>query len=59
MCGASDTKEERKKARKKERMKERKKEKIVARAVPVAPMLVYVRCEGERGSSPNGADDLA
>ena len=27
-------------------------------AVPVAPKLVYVRCEGERGSGPEGADDL-
>ena len=27
-------------------------------AVPVAPKLVNVRCEGERGSGPEGADDL-
>ena len=27
-------------------------------AVPVAPRLVNVRCEGERGSGPEGADDL-
>ena len=27
-------------------------------AVPVAPKLVSVRCEGERGSGPEGADDL-
>ena len=27
-------------------------------AVPVAPVLVCVRCEGERGSGPKGADDL-
>ena len=27
-------------------------------AVPIAPKLVYVRCEGERGSGPEGADDL-
>ena len=27
-------------------------------AVPVAPKLVYVRCEGETGSGPEGADDL-
>ena len=27
-------------------------------AVPVAPKLVHVRCEGERGSGPEGADDL-
>ena len=27
-------------------------------AVPVAPKLVHVGCEGERGSGPEGADDL-
>ena len=27
-------------------------------AVPVAPKLVYVTCEGERGSGPEGADGL-
>ena len=27
-------------------------------AVPVAPKLVYVRCGSERGSGPEGADDL-
>ena len=27
-------------------------------AVPVAPMLVFVMCDGERGSGPEGADDL-
>ena len=27
-------------------------------AVPIAPKLVNVRCEGERGSGPEGADDL-
>ena len=26
--------------------------------VPVASKLVYVRCGGERGSGPKGADDL-
>ena len=27
-------------------------------AVPVAPKSVHVRCEGERGSGPEGAKDL-
>ena len=27
-------------------------------AVPVAPQLVYERCEGDRGTGPEGADDL-
>ena len=27
-------------------------------AVPIAPVLVCVRCEGERGSGPKGANDL-
>ena len=26
-------------------------------AVPVAPKLVYVRCGGEKGSNPEGAND--
>ena len=27
-------------------------------AVPVAPKVMYVTCGGERGSGPEGADDL-
>ena len=51
---------------KKERKKERER-KIVRKnspksvrwsAVLVAPKLVHVRCEGERGSGPEGTDDL-